>query len=193
MKTCYCKDIKRIDPGIRFILLMHPREAYRQKTGTGRLAHLSLSGSEIIVGVDFTNNIRVNEIISNPDNLSVTLYPGDDALPANMISTALKDKERQVVVFLIDATWAMAKKMLKLSTNIRSLPKISFSTAYRSEYEFKTQPEKFCLSTIESIYYLIKEFQDDGLVKSSCNSEQLMELFRKMISFQLQCEKENRV
>ena len=28
---------------------MHPKEAYKQKTGTGRLAALSLAGAEIIV------------------------------------------------------------------------------------------------------------------------------------------------
>ena len=44
---------------------MHPKEAYKQKTGTGRLAHLTLEDSEIIVGVDFTDNPRLNTLITD--------------------------------------------------------------------------------------------------------------------------------
>lgn len=192
MKTCYCKDIKEVDTGMTFVILMHPREAYRQKTGTGRLAHLCLTGSEIIVGVDFSNNSRVNELISNPDNFVVTLYPDDSAIFANKLSQAKEYNHRDIVVFLIDATWLLAKKMLKMSPNIASLPKVSFSKSYRSQFHFKKQPDDYCLSTIESIYYLIEEFREDGLIKNTCNPEYLMEVFKKMVQFQITCEEESR-
>ena len=45
---------------------MHPKEAYKQKIGTGRLTHLSLIDSELIIGVDFTENDAVNSYINNP-------------------------------------------------------------------------------------------------------------------------------
>ena len=48
-ETCYCKDILPFDTEIHFVFLMHPKEAYKQKTGTGRLASLSLKNSEILI------------------------------------------------------------------------------------------------------------------------------------------------
>lgn len=192
VKTCYCNDIKEVDTGVSFIILMHPREAYRQKTGTGRLAHLCLTDSEILVGVNFSNNRRVNELISKPDNFAVTLYPDEDAIYANNITQAGEYKNRHVVVFLIDATWLLAKKMLKMSPNISALPKVSFSKKYKSQFHFKKQPDDYCLSTIESIYYLINEFKECGLIKNTCNPDYLMEVFKKMVNFQIECEEENK-
>jgi len=49
----------------------------QQKTGTGRLAQLSLVNSEIVIGLDFTHNKRVNEIIENPD---YEMRPDEEAL-----------------------------------------------------------------------------------------------------------------
>jgi len=43
---------------------MHPKEYRKEKNGTGIMTALQLENSEIIVGVDFTNNDRVNEIIA---------------------------------------------------------------------------------------------------------------------------------
>ncbi|HPO02271.1 MAG TPA: DTW domain-containing protein, partial [Treponemataceae bacterium] len=54
-KACLCDYIRPIDTGIKFVLLMHPKEAYQQKTGTGRLASQSLIDSEILIGIDFTD------------------------------------------------------------------------------------------------------------------------------------------
>lgn len=52
--SCVCEVLKPFDPGIKFVFLMHPKEAKRQRTGTGRIAHAGLIDSEIIMGIDFT-------------------------------------------------------------------------------------------------------------------------------------------
>ena len=61
---------------------MHPKEAYHQHTGTGRLACLSLKDAEIIVGIDFTHNAKLNRLLSDPDFFPMVLYPGEDSLTA---------------------------------------------------------------------------------------------------------------
>jgi DTW domain-containing protein YfiP len=81
--ACYCREIKPINPGVKFIFLMHPKEAYHQRTGTGRLASLSLTGSEIIVGIDFQRE-RASKRADWRERerrgaLPVLLYPGEDA------------------------------------------------------------------------------------------------------------------
>ena len=49
MNSCLCKYTQEIDCGIKFVFLMHPKEAKRQRTGTGNLSHITLKDSEIIV------------------------------------------------------------------------------------------------------------------------------------------------
>ncbi len=192
MKTCYCKYIEPFDSGVKFVFLMHPKEAYKQRTGTGRLAHLTLINSEILIGVDFTENEKLNNLLNDNAYMPLLLYPGDDAWSAQTESEgkALKEMlgKKTLLVIVVDSTWFFAKKILRLSKNIQHLQKISFKAGYKSQFQFKTQPEEGCLSTIESCYYLINELKTAGI----CNdvpAEPLMNIFKRMVSFQLESQK----
>ena len=195
METCYCKHIVPIETGVKFVFLIHPKEAYKQKTGTGRLAHLSLPDSELIIGIDFTHNRRLNELINNPEYFPVVMYPGKDAwtaagkreTPPYTLKEAMNGKK--LLVILVDATWPCAKKMLKLSPNVTALQKISFTAGYRSEFTFKKEPAEDYLSTIETCYYLIKEVQQAGLIElAEDGAEPLMKVFRLMVKTQLESQ-----
>lgn len=167
---------------------MHPKEAKRQRTGTGRIAHAGLADSEILVGIDFTHNTRLCELLSDSRYYPMLLYPGADA--RNVKSERFKEEigGRKLLALIIDSTWFCSKKMLKLSTNIMLLPKLTFSGDYRSIFTFKKEPDEKCLSTIETCFYLIKEMQGAGIVSSGVNPDCLMTAFKKMITFQLQKE-----
>lgn len=189
LSTCYCPYITPVETGIKFVFLMHPKEAYRQHTGTGRLAALSLSGSEIIVGIDFTQNNRLNTLLNDEQYKPLLLYPGDDAVTADDTELAQATQKGQtLLVIVVDATWFFAKKMLRLSPNVRTLPKLSFRDSYRSQFIFKRQPAPECVSTIESCYHLIHEMQTAGIIDSGINPEPLMSVFKKMVNFQLEAE-----
>lgn len=193
-ETCYCKYIKPVESGIKFVFLMHPKEAYKQKTGTGRLACLSLPGSEIIIGIDFTENRRLKELLSDEQYYPVVMYPGPDAWTAagvreeapHTLKEAVGDKT--LLVILVDATWPCARKMLRLSPNVTSLQKISFTAGYSSEYTFKTEPKPDYLSTIETCYYLLRELNEAEFC--TCDPEPLMDVFRRMVKTQLECQAE---
>lgn len=190
LKSCYCKYIQNFDSGIKFVFLMHPKEAYHQKTGTGRLAHLTLDNSEIIIGVDFTENKRLKTLLNDSQYYPVLLYPDENAWTAQKEDFGTTIGNKTLLVIVVDATWFFAKKMLRLSPNLHKLPKISFRAGYRSKFLFKRQPAEECLSTIESCYYLIKELQTAGIGKSEAKPEPLMDIFQKMIDFQLEAEKQ---
>lgn len=169
---------------------MHPKEAKRQRTGTGRIAHSGLIDSEIIMGIDFTKNTRLCTLLEDKSYFPVLLYPGKDAWTAS--NPELKEKiavgKKKPLVILIDSTWFCSKKMIRLSTNIMALPKLSFSGKYSSIFTFKREPSPEYISTIESCYYLIKEMQEAGLAEKNVNPECLMTAFKEMIKFQLQKE-----
>ena len=44
------------------------------------------------------------------------------------------------------------------------------------------------MSTIETCYYLIQEFRENGLANATGNAESLMSAFKEMVKFQLQKE-----
>ncbi|MGL1891124.1 MAG: DTW domain-containing protein [Spirochaetaceae bacterium] len=184
IKTCYCKYIEPFEPNIKFVFLMHPKEAYKQKTGTGRLASLTIVNSEIIIDETFDNNIRVQELINSPEYFPMVLYPDEDAHFAQTFDFKKYGEDRELLIFLIDATWSFAKKMITRSPSLLNLPKLSFKKEYRSAFEIKKQPANFCLSTIESTYFLIKELQESGVCNKDINPDGLISIFRQMVKLQ---------
>jgi DTW domain-containing protein YfiP len=189
---CRCPWIRPFATRTRFVLLMHPKEARRERLGTGRLAHAALPESEIIVGVDFTRDPRVNALIADPGNLCMVLYPGERALDlsAGDVTPLLRETAagRRLTVFLIDGTWQCAKKMMTLSGNVRALPRISFAPAGESVFEIKEQPAPWCLSTLESIHRFLDEADRRGLESLPGRPQDtLMDVFRSMIEFSLRC------
>lgn len=180
--SCLCKYCSPIDTKTKFVILMHPMEYKKVKNGTGFITNLQLQNSEIIVDIDFTNNLRVNNLIQKYD--TYVLYPGKDAINLNskMESTRLSDNR---LFFIIDATWPCAKKMMKLSKNLQKLPTVSFDNKNPSKFTIKQQPHKLCLSTIESVEKVLEAFNDSGV--EEVESSSFLNPFNKLIEYQLEC------
>jgi len=165
---------------------MHPKEYKKEKNGTGHMTKLQLENSEIIVGVDFTDNTRVNEILTEDKNGSFLLYPGKD----NFNLSIRKSSEinsfmgNNPHIFLLDGTWPCARKMLKLSKNLQKLKRVSFDNKIKSKFIIKQQPEALCLSTIESVYTVLNLLKEGDL--EQCETKGFLIPFEKMIEYQLE-------
>lgn len=183
--TCICKLISPFHTKTRFIILMHPKEYQKQKNGTGHMTKLQLENSEIIVGVDFTNNNRVNELLTKENSRSFLLYPGKD----NFNLSERKSSEIKSVIghnsniFILDGTWPCARKMLKLSENLQKIKRVSFDNEIKSKFIIKQQPDPLCLSTIESVYTVLNLLKEAGL--EHCETKGFLIPFEKMIEHQL--------
>ena len=184
--TCICKHISPFQTKTRFIILMHPKEYKKEKNGTGHMTKLQLENSEIIVGVDFTNNNRVNEILTKEKSCSFLLYPGKDNFNLSIrksseINSFMGDNPH---IFLLDGTWPCARKMLKLSKNLQKLKRVSFDNKIKSKFIIKQQPEALCLSTIESVYTVLNLLKEGDL--EQCETKGFLIPFEKMIEYQLE-------
>lgn len=183
--TCICKHLRPIQAKTRFIILMHPKEYKKERNGTGYMTNLQLENSEIIVGVDFSDNKRVNEILNNEKSNSFLLYPGRDSFNLSQRN----DSEMHSFlgeganIFILDGTWPCARKMLKLSTNLQKLNRVSFDNNIESKFIIKQQPEALCLSTIESVYTVLNLLNNGGV--EQCNTAYFLIPFEKMIEHQL--------
>lgn len=186
--NCLCHLIKPFYTKTHFVLLMHPMEAKKEKMGTGRISIACLENSQMITGVDFSEDLEVNALINDPDNFCMVLYPGDKSLNISSDDvTPLLNLEKRLVVFLIDGTWPCAKKMMKLSKNINTLPRVSFTAHHESLFSIKEQPAEFCLSTLESIHFFLAESQRRGLENLEGKQDNMIDVFKAMIDFQIQC------
>ncbi len=186
---CVCHVIKQTSLKTKIVILIHPMEAKKERLGTGRLTKTAIRDSEVIMGIDFSNDKRVNSLINDPLNYPMVLYPGEDAL--NITNAKKQDVteliKKRPVIFVIDGTWPCAKKMMSLSGNINSLPRISFQTEKQSEFYIKHQPHKLALSTVESVHILIKDLAKAGVEKLDGNEDTMIDAFKLMVQKQLDC------
>ena len=127
---------------------MHPKEAKHQRTGTGRLSHLTLINSEILVGLDFTKNERLSELLCDKKFFPLLLYPGKDAWSSQKEGFVKTVDKKKLLVLVIDATWFCSRKIIEHSPNLMKIPRISFSGCYRSIFTFKREPRPEYISTI---------------------------------------------
>jgi DTW domain-containing protein len=183
---CYCALVEPFDSEPRFVILRQPREA-KHRLGTGRMAHLCLSNSLLLDGVDFSRDERIEREIQNPSFFPVLLYPSEDATnltrqtPAERL--ALVPTGRHLVVFLLDGTWKSVHKMLRLSQNVASLPRLRFEPPAASSYRIRRQPRSHCYSTIEAIHHVLDLFSPaHGLAHPHDN---LLAVFRSVIDRQV--------
>jgi len=150
------------------------------------MTKLQLENSEIIVGVDFTNNNRVNEILTKEKSCSFLLYPGKDNFNLSIkkgseINSFMGNNPH---IFLLDGTWPCTRKMLKLSKNLQKLKRVSFDNKIKSKFIIKQQPKSLCLSTIESAYTVLNLLKKGDL--EQCETKGFLIPFEKMIEYQLE-------
>jgi DTW domain-containing protein YfiP len=186
---CYCSHVQSFDPKIKFIILIHPIEVKR-RIATGRMSHLCLQHSELISGQDYTENRRVNEILQNPNYDPVVLYPGPRSQDLTNMNSTQKSRifagDKKPVVFVIDGTWATARKMMAQSENLKGLPRICFTPPAPSQFRVRKQPGVECYSTIEAIHQTLELVGCHvGFDVMSRQHDRLIYVFNKMVERQL--------
>ena len=168
---------------MRFVILNHPIEMKR-RIATGRMSHLCLEKSWLIVGHDYTHNPQVNAIIANPAFHCVILYPGQRSVNLSPLSRpdrrALFPRDKELVIFVIDGTWATARQTAWQSQNLKSLPRVCFTPPAPSNFRVRKQPRPECFSTIEAIHHTI-ELLGDG----SRRHDVLLDVFNRMVDRQV--------
>ena len=169
----------------RIVLLMHPKEYRHQKCTTGRLTSLNLAESEIIPGIRFDAHPRVRQLVDDPANLPVLLYPGPTAmrLRGGRIE-GLEPRGRRLVVFVVDGTWHTARTVVRQSPSLLALPRIAIDPSAPSRFTIKRQPAPWCLSTIEACHELLLALEAAGLDEYP-DKERLLASFDAMQDFQV--------
>jgi len=186
--ACFCRFIRPFSTRTRFIFLMHPREARKEKTGTGRLAHLCLRNSEIHIGTDFSGDDFLDTILHSPKLFPLLLYPGDSSIPLSSFPwKELSGEKRSPCIFIPDGTWALAKKIWTRNPVLQALPRIALTPQKTSQFFIKRQPRVDCLSTIETVHCYLEECRRLGIESLKKEHDLLLDIFQRMVNHQLAC------
>lgn len=189
--SCYCEHIQRFDPKIKFVILIHPIEV-RRRIATGRMSHLILENSEFVAGQDYTHNAKVNQILKNPKTQPFILYPGRQSLDISNVACEKNEdfifnSDQIPTLFVIDGTWATARKTMRLSENLKSVPRICFTPPGPSRFRVRKQPAENCYSTIEAIHHSIELLGHKvNFDIKSRQHDKLLYVFDKMVERQIE-------
>lgn len=186
--SCYCHLLKPFESQINFVILIHPIEAKR-RIATGRMSHLSLKDSYLVKGQNYSDNHLINELMADTDYHSMILYPGRTSQNLSQITLEQRQqvipKNKKLRLFVIDGTWATARKMVRQSVNINSLPRICFSPTTPSSFRVRKQPHAGCYSTIEAIHHTIELMNEAKPAPQERSHDRLLEVFNFMVEKQL--------
>jgi DTW domain-containing protein len=180
LSFCPCARMPPVAPGVRVVLLQHPREA-RLAICSAWLTHVALAGSELHRGVRFEEHPRVRELASAPG--VALLYPGDGATPVEDVAGA-----PPATLIVLDATWHHSGKMLQANPRIAALPRIALRPAAPSGYgELRREPGPEHLSTIEAVAQAL-----GALERDPARYAPMADAFRWTVAQQLACARGER-
>ncbi|WGL17206.1 DTW domain-containing protein [Microbulbifer bruguierae] len=174
-KVCYCSALVHIPNRIGVLIIQHPLEE-KHPFNTGRMAHLCLDNSELIVAESLSDEALAQLL----EPRSALLYPSLNWLPrVAQVEAGTKQAEVLEQLVVIDATWRKSKKMLHLHPVLQQLPRVSFEGELESNYQIRHSSLENSLSTLESLVMAMQALEPEGDFK------RLLQPFEKMVSLQV--------
>ena len=183
LPVCYCSALIQVPNTTRILIIQHPLEQ-KHPFNTGRMAHLCLSNSKLIVA-ETLSSTQLDDILKTP---SALLYPSLPWLPDTQnINLELKEETRESAIdgdiqqlIVIDATWSKSKKILHLHPALQNLPRLHLTGNLSSNYQIRKTTVANGLSTIESIVKALNIIEPEG------EFEAMLQPFEMMIGLQRQ-------
>ena len=193
--ACFCALVRSFSSFADFALVVHPSEV-KSTVGTAWILRRSISNLKWVrsSGVGLDQDPKFLELLNSADRVPLVLFPGPLSFNLNRDSEVawreLVPPSKRPLFIVIDGTWTQARSMMGRSLLRRSLPRVSFETEQLSEYEFKKQPHPACLSSVEGVHRVIEVLADRDWGKPPIFREhdQMIEIFRGMVKFQLEQE-----
>lgn len=177
-RVCFCRHLPRLEASTPLLVVQHPRERH-VAIGTARMASLCLPGSTLVIGTHVDDDPDVVRALSDPARPAVLLWPGPGAR-----DLATEPPAHPVTLIVVDGTWSLAKKLVKLNPRLAALPRYALTPTIPSEYRIRREPAEGCVSTLEAIAQAL------GILEGKPGSfEAMRDPFRAMIDTQIEHQK----
>lgn len=176
---CWCAHKVSLRTRTRVVILQHPREE-RVAIGTVAIAARCLPDAIVARDVAFAPEALNALLYGDPARPPVLLFPTDDArdLREDPLPHA-------VSLVVLDGTWSLAGKLLKLNPALRALPRVRFTPAQPSRYRIRREPAEHCVATIEALAEALGVLEGDP-----AGYARLLAPFEAMVDHQIRCAAE---
>jgi DTW domain-containing protein YfiP len=181
LRVCYCSALVKVANTTRVLIIQHPLEQ-KHPFNTGRMAHLCLSNSELIVA-ETLSTIQLASILNTPSALlypSLPWLPNTPEIEPGKKEPAVHSNIQQLIV--IDATWNKSKKMLHLHPALQKLPRHHLKGNLSSNYQIRKTTVANGLSTLESIVKALNAMEPKS--EGEGGFEAMLQPFEMMINLQ---------
>lgn len=174
---CLCDTLKLIPNNVHIIILQHPTET-KHPLNTVRIMKKSFKKISVIVGEDFTADLKLNTILCDTNNHCALLYPDEKAVVLDSQQSSSTTAITHII--LIDGTWRKAKKIFMLSKNLHSVQTLKLEPKEQSDYRIRKAPSEDSLSTLEASVLAL------NILEPTLNTEAVTKSFKKMIDYQIE-------
>jgi DTW domain-containing protein YfiP len=159
--SCICGWIRSLKPAAQVLILQHPLEVAQVK-GSGRLLHLSLTGSVLAQGEQFNEEALRDLLFSEAEGVPVRpvlLYPHTPGLPESVLPDLSTPQRLRLVI--LDATWRKSRKMLHLNPLLQALPRLPLIDPPASQYRIRKAHRADQLSTLEAACHALAQLESE--------------------------------
>ena len=173
---CLCDVIQSIPNETHLIVLQHPSET-KHPLNTVRILLKTFQKISLFIGEDFSQDLKINTILSDDKNRCALLYPGQH----NQIDIVQEKESSKPLthLFLIDGTWRKSKRIFLTSKNLQQMPTLSLIPTESSQYRIRKTPTGESLSTLEAAVMALSFIEPNLPTQSAVNA------FTKMIDLQI--------
>lgn len=160
-RTCICKWVTPVATQAEVLILQHPLEVHQAK-GSGRLLHLHLPTSRIMIGETFNPDELQHVLSTSIDGITrqpVLLYPDTPSQPAaHLIEHTVAEN---ITLVVLDATWKKSRKMLYQNPLLQALPRLILQDTPASQYRIRKAHRPDQLSSFEATSLALYQLENN--------------------------------
>lgn len=148
-------------PNAEFWLLMHPDEQHKP-TNTGRLIADCLPQTRVFIWHRKDPPAGFIEACEDPSYAPMLVFPAPPDRYEDRLIERPPESRAKPVFILLDGTWQQAGKMFRLTSYLQSLPVLSLSPDYHSQYRLRRSVHAGQLCTAEVAAELLQVIGADA-------------------------------
>ncbi len=170
---CFCEFMIPIKSENRLSIIMHHREEFLT-SNTATLAQKILSNSKLFRRGLQDSPFNFSQLDYNPEELTLYLYPHDDALELNNQNFSFDKKKVHLIV--PDGSWTQARKVYRREKGLENIQCVKLPEGLPGEYQLRKTHIEAGFSTYEAIARAY------GIIENKDIENKMMEIFRIMVA-----------
>ncbi len=172
--ACLCALARPARHQAQVLILVHPLEVGHAK-GTGRLLHLCLPHSRVLVGEAFEPQALAQALAEPWDEAdraaprrALLLYPPAPpggllpAAPAPPLPAGWLAEPTRLRLVVLDGTWRKSRRMLWANPALQRLPRLALHEVPPSRYTIRKAHAPHQLSTLEAVACALRHIEPDN-------------------------------